>query len=171
MPRLMMSSHTASRESFRDLVEATAGAGVEAIALTYQDYRRFATGGESESEMAATARANGVRVADIEALFAVLEADPTGRTASFAERLFKLADLFGADSIGVHSNFDGGLEQAAERLAGLCELAALRGLAIGLEPVPVMGVRDLATAWEIIDLAGSPNVGLVLDTWHFTRGG
>ena len=170
MDRLMMSSHTAGRATFRELVEAAAGAEVPGIALTHKDYRRFAESGERDGDMVAVAAANGVRVADIEALFGSLEPDTSGRTARFADRLFGLADLFGADSIGVHSNFDGDVDAAADRLGDLCDRAASHGLAIGIEPVPVMGVNDLATAWQIAQRAGRPNVGLVLDTWHFTRG-
>jgi len=170
MERLMMSSHTASRGTFRELVEATAGAGVNAIALTYKDYRRFSDAGESDLDMVAVAKANSVRVADVEALFAALEPDPSGRTADFADRLFRVADLFGADSIGLHSNFEGGPHAAALRLAHLCDRAATHGLAIGVEPVAVMDVKDLATAWEIVRLADRSNAGLVIDTWHFVRG-
>jgi sugar phosphate isomerase/epimerase len=170
MERLMMSSHTASRGSFRELVEATAGAGVNAIALTYQDYRRFARAGESDVDMVTAADDLGVRVADVEALFGAFEPDPDGRTADFADRLFRVADLFGSDSIGGHSNVEGGVDAAAVRLADLCDRAADHRLAIGIEPVAVMDVRDLATAWEIVARADRPNVGLVVDTWHFTRG-
>jgi sugar phosphate isomerase/epimerase len=171
MSRLILSSHTASRDSFRDLAAATAAAGVPAIALTYREYRRFAAGGEEDADMVAAARDHGVQVVDIEALYAVLEPDPVGRTAAYAERLFDLADLFGAQSIGVHSNIEGDVGTAAQRLAGFCDQAATHGLVVGVEPVPVMGLRDLATAWEIMDLADRPNMGLVLDTWHFSRGG
>ena len=115
-------------------------------------------------------RSNGVRVVDIEALFAVLEADPSGRTAAHAERLLALAEVFGAQSIGTHSNFDGNLEVAAERLRRFCDIAAGRGLWVGVEPVPVMTLSDLATAWDVMECSGAANVGLVLDTWHFSRG-
>jgi sugar phosphate isomerase/epimerase len=166
----IMSSHTVNSPTFRALVEATASAGVPAIALTYDQYRRFSRAGESDAEMQAIAASNGVRVVDIEALFAVLEADPSGRTAAHAERLFGLAEVFGAQSIGTHSNFDGDMEVAAGRLRSLCDTAAARGLSVGVEPVPVMTLGDLATAWDVIEYSGAANAGLVLDTWHFSRG-
>src|ERR1700746_3084196 len=149
MNRLILSSHTASRETFRDLVAATAGAGVPAIALTYREYRRFAAGGEEDADMVAVARDHGMQVVDIEALYAVLEPDPTGRTAAHADRLFRLADLFGPPRIGVHANSGGDVDPAAERLAVFWAQAAAHGLVVGVEPVPVMGLRDLATAWQI----------------------
>ena len=66
---------------------AFTGAGVPAIALTYREYRRFAAGGEEDADMVAAARDHEVQVVDIEALYAVLEPDPTGRTAAHACRL------------------------------------------------------------------------------------
>ncbi len=170
MGRLILSSHTASRTTFRELAEAAAAAGVSAIALTYREYRRFAAGGERDADMVAAAHDQGVNVVDIEALYAVLEADPSGRTAAHTDRLFALAELFGAKSIGVHSNVEGDIDTAAERLAEFCDKAAAHGVGLGVEPVPVMGLRDLATAWQIMERAGRPNMGLVLDTWHFSRG-
>jgi len=170
MNRLILSSHTASRDTFRHLVEATAAAEVRAIALTYREYRRFAAGGESDADMVAATREHGVQVVDVEAVYAVLEPDPDGRTAAYANRLFALAELFGAESIGVHSDVEGDLDTAAERLARFCDRAADHGLVVGVEPVAVMGLRDLATAWAIMERAERPNAGLVLDTWHFSRG-
>jgi len=165
-----MSSHTASRATFRELAEATAEAGVSAIALTSREYKQFLAGGECEEDMVAVTGQTGVRVTDLESVFGVLEPDPTGRTARFADHLFALADLFGAQSIGVHSGFDGDVDAAAERLATLCDRATVHGLAVGVEPVSVMGLHDLAAAWAVIERCERRNVGLVLDTWHFFRG-
>jgi sugar phosphate isomerase/epimerase len=171
MNRLILSSHTASRGTFRELADATAAAGVSGIALTYREYRRFAAGGERDADMVAAAHERGVDVVDIEAVYAVLEPDPSGRTAAYADRLFALAELFGATSIGLHSNVEGDVATAATRLADFCDRAAAHGVRLGVEPVPVMGLRDLATAWEIMERADRANMGLVLDTWHFSRGG
>ena len=33
-----------------------------------------------------------------------------------------------------------------------------------------MTLSDLATAWDVMECSGAANVGLVLDTWHFSRG-
>jgi sugar phosphate isomerase/epimerase len=152
------------------LAEAAAAAGIPGIALTYRDYQRFAESGESDADMVAAAGDTGARVVDIEAVYAVLESDPRGRTGAYAERLFRLADLFGAESIGIHSNVEGDIATAARRLALFCDQAAAHELIVGVEPVPVMGLRDLVTAWHIMEQAGRSNVGLVLDTWHFSRG-
>jgi sugar phosphate isomerase/epimerase len=170
MDNLIMSSIAVRTSTFKELVEFVAGADVHSLALSYPDYRRFSAGGESDDEMVHLAADSGVRVVDIEALFGVLEPDPDGRTAAHAERLFRVAELFRAGSIGTHSNFDGDLDVAAQRLADLCKKAGERGIVLGVEPVAVMSLSDLSVAWTIIQHSGCANVGLVLDTWHFWRG-
>jgi 4-hydroxyphenylpyruvate dioxygenase len=62
------------------------------------------------------------------------------------------------------------VDDLAEGLAGFCDRAAARGLRVHLEFTPFGGVPDLATAWAVIERAGRPNLGLVLDTWHYLRG-
>jgi sugar phosphate isomerase/epimerase len=170
MPHLMMSSSTASRATFRELAQACAAAGAPAIALLIDHYKRFAASGESDADMVAAMRDNGVRVVDIEPVFGVLLPDPSRRTATHAERLFRLAQGLGAENVLALSGFEGDVAQAAKRLADFCDRAAARGLNVVLEPVPALGLLDLPTAWSIAQRADRPNVGLVLDTWHFFRG-
>jgi sugar phosphate isomerase/epimerase len=165
-----MSSMAVRQPTFRTLVESTVAAEVTAIALSHAHYRSFLLGGESGDAMVALAASHGVEVVDVEALFRVLEPDPDGRTAAFAQQLFEVADAFGAASVGTHSNFDGNLDAAAQRLGELADRAARYGLALGVEPVSVMGLGDLETAWDVVARTGRSNVGLVLDTWHFYRG-
>ncbi|MGO3986488.1 TIM barrel protein [Pseudomonas sp. SAS7] len=37
------------------------------------------------------------------------------------------------------------------------------------QPIPMWGVSSLEQGWEIVERAGAPNGGLVLDTLHFVR--
>lgn len=62
------------------------------------------------------------------------------------------------------------VDDLAAGLAGFCDRAAARGLRVHLEFTPFGGVPDLATAWAVVERAGRPNLGLVLDTWHYLRG-
>lgn len=42
---------------------------------------------------------------------------------------------------------------------------------VALEFMPYSGVPDLATAWRILQDAGAPNSGLIIDVWHWARAG
>jgi sugar phosphate isomerase/epimerase len=59
------------------------------------------------------------------------------------------------------------LRDVAGRLAGLCDLAAERGVAISYEFLPPTAVPDLATAARLLEAVDRENFGLVLDTWHW----
>jgi len=60
----------------------------------------------------------------------------------------------------------GGLADAFGRL---CDQALSIGVYVQLELIPMTVVRDIATAWQIIQAADRANSGLVFDTWHFYR--
>lgn len=57
------------------------------------------------------------------------------------------------------------------RFAALCELAAPFGLSIDLEPMPWTDARDVTQAARIVERAGQPNAGVLIDPIHFDRAG
>lgn len=61
------------------------------------------------------------------------------------------------------------LARAAEGFAASCDEAADRGMRVCVEFLPWTGIPDLATAWSLVQNAGRPNGGLLLDTWHWVR--
>jgi sugar phosphate isomerase/epimerase len=58
-----------------------------------------------------------------------------------------------------------------DRLGALGERTAARGLSIDLEFLPWSPIPDLPTAISAVDACGVRNVGVMLDSWHFFRGG
>jgi len=62
-------------------------------------------------------------------------------------------------------------ERLIEGFADLCDLVAKAGIRVELEFMPILGVPDLATAWDIVRGATRNNSGLMLDTWHFVKSG
>lgn len=157
-------------EKFTDRVEAAAAAGASAIALDMSRYRRHLSAGESDADMVAAARANGVRVEEIYSLYGSVQKENSDRTAAFADQLFRLADLFGSRTIGSSSNLDCPTEEAGELIGQLADRAAEHGLRVGLEFVAFTSLRDVKTTCDIISASGRPNICVILDCWHFFRG-
>jgi len=62
-------------------------------------------------------------------------------------------------------------DQLIEGFADLCDGVAKAGIRVELEFMPILGVPDLATAWDILRGAARNNSGLMLDTWHFVKSG
>jgi len=59
--------------------------------------------------------------------------------------------------------------QAVEGFRVLCEAANAYDLRVCIEFLPWSVVPDLATAWRIVDEAGAPNGGILLDMMHWHR--
>ena len=102
------------------------------------------------------------RALDTEELFAYGEAE-----------LFRIADAVGARSLNAIDVFGGDwtVDAAAAAFAGLCDRAAEHGLLVHVEFLPWSRIPDVATAWEIVRMADRPNGGVLVDAWHFFRGG
>jgi sugar phosphate isomerase/epimerase len=62
-------------------------------------------------------------------------------------------------------------DQLVEDFGELCRQAAEVGTRIALEPMPFGQIRDPAAGRRLVDDAGQPNGGLMLDLWHVARGG
>ena len=62
-------------------------------------------------------------------------------------------------------------KETARGLRELADIAAAHGLSVVYEPLAWLPVRSLEQALEVIDAAGRPNVGVLLDTFHVYAGG
>ncbi|UCC69688.1 MAG: sugar phosphate isomerase/epimerase, partial [Armatimonadota bacterium] len=113
-------------------------------------------------------------VAELAALSGWVAPDHTSRMLAMAhaEATFELAAKLGsfvviawppagpADPIVVGRAF-----------ADICRLAEPSGIPVALEFLgDSESICDLASAWEIVQLAEAPNGGLAIDTFHFHRG-
>jgi sugar phosphate isomerase/epimerase len=61
--------------------------------------------------------------------------------------------------------------QLVEAFAELCRQASDVGTRIAFEPMPFGQINNLVLGRRLIDDAGAPNGGLILDLWHMARGG
>jgi len=116
-------------------------------------------------EVAAALDDTGVRVLDVE----ILRLRPESNVRECMPMLQTGARL-GAQHVLVAGN-DPDEARLTANLAALCELAAPLGLNIYLEPMPWTDVRDFTQAAHIVDLAGQPNGGVLIDPIHFDRAG
>lgn len=86
------------------------------------------------------------------------------------DRLVDAAAAIGARHVLVASRrADPGA--VAERFAELCQRAAPAGMTLVLEFLPIFGVRTLGGAVAIVQEAGQPNSGVLVDSLHLARSG
>jgi sugar phosphate isomerase/epimerase len=164
---------------FRERVEAAAAAGFDGLSLWVSDYRSGRAGGLSDADMRTMLDDNGIAIAELDLAWWWLpgspETAPEIMKAAFAydeADVFAIADAVGVRSLNAADVFGGEweVEDAAKSFAALCDRAAEHGLLVHIESLPWSTIPDLATAWQIVDLADRPNGGVLIDAWHWARG-
>jgi len=175
---LVLCSGTLLTGSFQELVEAARAGGYRAITLWPQDVSRAHSEGLSDADLRQMLADNDLVVTDLDPLMSWTEqAVPKPGEArvelASEDDFYRIAEAVGARSItavqGFGSELD--LDRAAEDLAGLCERAAARGLQIAVEFLPWSGIPDAVTAYDLVSRTGCANATVLVDTWHWSRGG
>ncbi|HWO73928.1 MAG TPA: sugar phosphate isomerase/epimerase family protein [Dehalococcoidia bacterium] len=165
-----------SRWKLAERVAAAAHAGFTGVGLTHADYQVLSDRGYSDDDMFSILESYEVHVVELEFLSGWSSDDPAVREqARKAEtRLYEVADALGGLNLNVGCSEPAGqlppLEAVAERLAAICDRAKAHGLRVAVEFMPWTAIPDVATAWRIVEAAGRPNAGILLDAWHYFRG-
>ena len=107
----------------------------------------------------------GVGVLDIELVRIMPETDVAG-----LEPFLAAGAELGARYV-LTAAYDPDLARVAARLGALTALAARHGLRPVLEFFPWTPVKDLDTAVRVVEAAGRPEAGILVDTLHFDRSG
>ena len=163
------------RASFRELVEAAAGAGFDAISMWARTHHRATTReGLSEADMRSLLDANGLVISEMEAVdtWLPVEVEPlAGNPPLTVDRFLEVADalrprsIVAIQSAGTELPF----EVVVEHFAELCRRARERGLDVALEAPPFAVIDDIGKAWTLVEAADCENSGVLVDTWHHRR--
>jgi sugar phosphate isomerase/epimerase len=160
---------------FRDLADAAASAGFDAITVVGSVYHRGRTrDGLTDGDMRALLADRGLVVTDVESAGSWLSAPDTApdrwRPRSSDEEMIRIAEALGARTlVATHFGTPTPAEEAAGAFGRLCDRAADAGLQVSLEFPAMATIRDVATAWEVVRLADRPNGGILVDVWHHRR--
>ena len=148
---------------------AAATAGFAAVGLGQVDIDR------PDERARQELRLSDLAIAELEGISGWMQSGSTARSLALvqAERIFATAADIGASLVLAWPS-DEPVERlaAATYFADVCRVAQPFGVRVGLEFLgesPV--VQDLASAWRIVEGAEMDNGGLVIDTFHFHRGG
>jgi 4-hydroxyphenylpyruvate dioxygenase len=156
--------------TLRQKLEAVAAARFDAIELFENDFVHF---DGSARQLAAMAADLGLAI-DLYQPFRDFEGMPDEqfrRGLDRAERKFDLMQELGAPLMLVCSNTSplsmGDAQRSAEQLHALAERAASRNLRIGYEALAWgRHVNRYRQAWDIVERANHPHLGLILDSFH-----
>jgi 4-hydroxyphenylpyruvate dioxygenase len=156
--------------SLPDKLEAAASAGFAGIEIFEQDLLTF---GGRPQDIYALAESLGLDITIFQP-FREFEAMPEPqrlRNLDRAERKFDVMQALGTDLVLVCSNIHAAAiddpARAAADLREMAERAARRGLRIGYEALAWgRHVRLWRQAWDIVQRADHPALGLILDSFH-----
>ena len=173
---LIITGATLGNPPFRTLVEAAATGGFAGLSIFPNEiYRPAREAGLLPREMRGILQDHGLVVNDVDPLICSgdpLDAGAGGMGKEAEQLLFEAGEELGATYINVVFMAAKPLvvEQAAEVFAGVCDRASEHGLIPYLEFVPFMSVADAITAWKVVEAAGRPASGIMVDSWHCFRG-
>jgi len=166
---------------FAKHVSAAAAGGFSSLAVAPETYRRALATGLTPKDMLALAADHGVELRYLDSLtdWAPIRV-PREVNPALRERFdmsmdesFEIIDALELKSILAVAGYDLGSvpeDVLIEGFARMCDRAASAGLWVDLEFMPFWGLPDLATAWRIVNGANRPNSGIMVDTWHFSKG-
>jgi sugar phosphate isomerase/epimerase len=162
------------RYSFTERCQAAAAAGFTGIGLHADDLPRTLASGLGLGEMRSVLVDSGLRVVEIEFLGGwALDADPAELEPT-VRRIEAVADAFGGRHVSA-GEFRGNalldLDAAAARLDALGERLARRDLTIAVEGFPWSVLAGPTTVPELLRRTRSPNLGQLIDVWHFYNNG
>lgn len=172
MSGLELWSYTFRDAKLVDLAAAAGAAGFRWITATPDQIRRE---GLPLADLRALAEDHGVGFSAIDGLVSALPGAPgyDDPDADSLDEVLQVAAELGAGLINlVHI---GGqptpIPALAEAFATSCRTAGERGMRLAIEFLPGTGIPDIATCAAVVSMASEPNGSILLDTWHFARGG
>lgn len=158
-----------------ELVSVAAQAGYDAVGLRLSPFRAgeaqhpmLLVSGEKPPMLRETERrlrGSGLQVLDIEVMLLTAE-----RNVREFAAVFEVGALLGAKHALTLIDIKDPA-QAAAKFAALCEVAAPFGLNCALEFTAWLGVGSVQAARSVVDSAGQPNGGVMLDPFHLFRSG
>lgn len=157
----------------RERIEAAGRAGFKGFGIGYLDLL------DAEREVGfpdlkLMLADNGIKYFEIEFL---VNWFTTGEARKISDEIranmLRAAEAVGARHIkvGDHTGAKVSVDRLAESFAGLAADAANAGTRIALEPMPFGAVKTPQEGLEVVQRAGHPAGGLLIDIWHTVRAG
>ena len=157
-----------------DRIRAAAGAGFTGIGILNADLAEARTRKDGYARLRSVLDGHGITTVEVE----WLDGWYLNGAARAASDRTRAELLHAAGQLGAHHVKVGALDAAAPHwddfvaeFAALCGEAEAHGTRIAFEPMPMdKNTGTLARARQLIDEAGHPAGGLMIDIWHMARG-
>jgi sugar phosphate isomerase/epimerase len=175
LTRILWTGTVGLDRTLDERIDAALSAGFEALSTSPREAMFLRERGVNLTDATSRARSEGVPMLVLDAVYSWLRPSDAfgGSQPTSVEDCLRMASEMGVqfvNAIAMRRRDDLSTELIAERFAQLCHQASDIGCKIHLEFEPHSLLPDIASAWEIVRLAGCENGGVLFDTWHFFRG-
>ena len=173
---LVLTNGCASYSSFETQVKVAASNGFAGISIWPSVYSEARDRGVTTTELRSLLGDHGVVVNDVDAAMLWVGADErpprTPHDGPPYEVLFEAGAELGADYCNVAILGDAGysFSKAVDQFGAAATRALEAGLVPHLEFMPLGPIEDAATAWAVVQSAGIPEAGILVDAFHVQRG-
>ena len=163
-----------SPRDLRSRIEAAARAGYSGIGVDWLDLRA-SVGRYGHKTIKSMLSDNGLDYFEIEGVGDWYAGGAARQASDEAKRdIFDAAQRIGVSQIKLTGNIVGrsvSTKVMREEFSRFCLESAEVGTAVVLEMVCISDIADLKTAIDVIGETAAANGGLLVDIWHFIRGG
>ena len=176
MNRLALNTITIRQEpDARQQVEIAARAGFEGIGLWADVLGNYEAAGGSLAALRKRLKDAGLFVAEVCFAGGWMYPEPERRGEAFAAArdVFRKAAEVGSETAICCADCDAGAKSEAVRNWNeICAIGEAYGVKAALEFIgPAEQFKDLDSAYAVVEGSGNPMGGILLDTFHFHRGG
>ena len=169
--QLVLSVMTSPQATFTDRAVAAAEAGYCGIGLRPGDRTRALATSLDDADLRRILADHELDVVEIDVLVGWgMDGDAAAKARRHEDQIYELADVVGAHHMTLTGDLSGPWERSVELFAGVCDRAASHELAVAIEFLPWTEVPDADTARRLVQAAGRPNGGVLVDSWHHFRG-
>jgi sugar phosphate isomerase/epimerase len=163
-------SYTFRKATLPELAAAASDAGFDCVTLTPALFER--SGGHA-AELRTRVEDHGVRVTFVDGLCTALPGTNLPPGEPTIDDCIDIAHATGAGAINVvhATGVPTPVADLADAFATACARAADAELRLAIEFLPGTGIPDFDTAAAMVREAGASNGSVLLDTWHYARGG
>lgn len=173
---LVLCSGTLRRRGLVDTARVAATAGFDGISVYLREVRAEVAEGWTLAGLRGLLDDLDLDVAELDGELDWLpggnpsKAKPSVAEAADVAAALRARSLSVIETDGRIVGVDVPLDVAASAFAAVCDAIEPHGVLAHIEYFPFSGIADLRTALAIAAMAGRSNGGVLVDTWHHTRG-
>jgi sugar phosphate isomerase/epimerase len=150
-------------------------AGFDGVSVFTSDVSTALQAGHSARELRKRIEGEGLAIGEFDPIAKWFPSamDGGGLLAMDADDALRHAETLGARSVTavVFPATPPSRDELVENFANLCERGTNVGVQVHIEFIPFTPVANLADAIDLVEAAGHPNGGVMLDVWHLFRSG